>query len=119
MDKWERWVGPRRRAKMMTMSFRKGGHIGLGVGTVYGAKLEVNPYAELFFDQEKRQVGVKFLPDASDSCFQLHMRRGQAVIFAKPFLDYHNIPYDRARAHRLTWSASEGLFVTDRLEEVS
>lgn len=103
----------------MTMSFRKGGSIGFGVGTVYGAKLEVNPYAELFFDQEKRQAGVKFLPDVSDNCFQLHMRRGQAVIFAKPFCDYNKIPYDRARAYRLTWNEQEEFFVTDRVEEVS
>lgn len=102
----------------MTISFRKGGHIGFGVGTVHGAKLKDNQYAELFFDPRTRQVGVKFLPSASDHCYRVHLVRNSATIFAKPFCDYHKIPYDRASAFRLTWNGEERLYVNDRVEEV-
>jgi hypothetical protein len=66
----------------------------------------------LFYDPEGRRIGIKFTRNSEEEgIIKVVTRLKSATIYAKPFLDYYAIGYDKSRRFELSWDVSDGLAI--------
>jgi hypothetical protein len=108
---FERWATGGRSYKPK-LTIRQGGQLGLNQGAVKRFQLDNETYAVLFYDPDGRRIGIKFTRNSEEEgVIKVITRLKSATVYAKPFLDYYAISYDKSRRFDLLWDASEELVV--------
>ena len=77
-------------------SIRTVGQLGLNKGSVRKYSIEKYGYAVLYYDDEKKRIGIELTnePDA-DGAVVIHVRDGGGTIATKSFLNCFGIDYSR------------------------
>jgi hypothetical protein len=91
------------------------GQLSIPAGTLKRFRLDQKKAIQLFFDDEKRLIGLKFIDDLeTEGAIPITLRQSGVVISFKPFLDYHEIEYtDFTRKFKIEYSPENDLYVFD------
>ena len=108
-------------------SIRSNGSIGLSQGAVLRYKLnEGEWYAELFFDKERRVIGIKPTHDRdAEGVTKIFVRKSgeggkdsySSFISAKSLLNFYGIPIEKARSYPADWDGEHEMIVIDLKKE--
>lgn len=93
------------------ISIRSNGQIGFNFGAIEKFKLNKYKYAILFFDKEITRIGVKLTNDEEEGICKLQVRKSNAAISAKAFLDYYSIDYTKTKRYEATWDEKEQMVI--------
>lgn len=111
------------------ISIRTTGQIGLSQGFIIKQKLiESQKYAQLYYDEKQKTMGVKIIDDKNLSgAVKIHARKTlnkdnrqslTAHIAAKAFLDFNKIDYKtKTKSYNPEWSAEYEMFLVDLKKE--
>lgn len=92
-------------------SIRANGQIGLNLGAIEKFKLDKYKYAILFFDKENKQIGIKLTNNEEEGICKLQVRKSNAAISGKAFLDYYSIDYSKTKKHEAVWDEKEKMII--------
>jgi len=94
------------------LSIRKGGQIGLNQGAVRRFGLSDGMRVFLYYDKERRMVGIEALKDeTAEGSRALRIRQGSASIAAKAFCDYYSIDYKESKSYAVEQDTESGYLV--------
>jgi hypothetical protein len=84
------------------ITVRQTGQFGFTSGAINCFKIKDRTYAYLFFDPQRRAVGIKLSDDNGRGAIQINKKNDSNVhLRAKNFCDKHKIPTDKARRFEL------------------
>lgn len=91
------------------------GQLSIPTGTLKRFRLDQKKAVQLFFDDDKRLIGLKFTDDLeADGAIAITMRQSGVVVSFKPFLDYHEIEYAGfTRKFKIEHDEENDLYVFD------
>lgn len=91
------------------------GQLSIPTGTLKRFRLDQKKAVQLFFDDDKRLIGLKFTDDLeADGAIAIAMRKSGVVVSFKPFLDYHEIEYvGFTRKFKIEYDPENDLYVFD------
>lgn len=91
------------------------GQLSIPTGTLKRFRLDKKKAVQLFFDDDKRLIGLKFTDDLeADGAIPITMRKSGVVVSFKPFLDYHEIEYAGfTRKFKIEYDPENDLYVFD------
>ncbi len=93
------------------ISIRSNGQIGLNQGAIERFKLNEYKYAILFFDGESDRIGIKLTNTEEEGICKLQVRKSNAAISGKAFLDYYSIDYSKTTRYEAVWDEKEKMIV--------
>jgi hypothetical protein len=69
-------------------------------------------YSILFFDRDKKRMGIKLTNDEKEEgIIKFNSKRG--VISGKAFLDYYAIDYSETKNYDVTFDQENGLYIVN------
>ena len=91
------------------------GQLSIPTGTLKRFRLDQKKAVQLFFDDDTRLIGLKFIDDLeAEGAIPITMRQSGVVVSFKPFLDYHEIEYvGFTRKFKIEYNAENDLYVFD------
>jgi hypothetical protein len=100
------------------VSLRASGSIGLNYGAVRKYGLDKFPFVLLFYDRQKRMVGIKPLKSSAEAgAVKLYHRGKNSSIYCRRFFDFFEIPKVKFRTEP-SWDDKEGMLVFQIPESV-
>lgn len=94
------------------VSFRKGGGIGLNAGAVRKFGLKQYSFAILYYDKERRLIGIKPTKSEDEEGARRMTHGGTgATIGAQGFMDFFEIDPPRDKRRDATWDDRERMIV--------
>jgi len=93
------------------ISIRANGQIGLNQGSIEKFKLNKYKYAVLFFDRETKRIGIKPTNTEEEGICKLQIRKSNAAISGKAFLDYYSIDYSKTKRYEAVWDEKEKMII--------
>ncbi len=95
------------------ISIRSNGQIGFNFGAIERFKLSKYKYAILFFDRENTRIGIRLTNNEEEGICKLQVRKSNAAIAAKAFLDYYSIDYSKTKRYEAAWDEKEDMIVSN------
>jgi hypothetical protein len=78
------------------ISIWEGGQIGFTQGAIKRFNLDYFNYAILFYDRERKKIGIKFTnEEKEEGVIKFNHRKTGGVISGKAFLDFYGIDYSK------------------------
>jgi hypothetical protein len=95
------------------ISIRANGQIGFNQGAIEKFKLDKYKYTILFFDRGIKKVGIKLTNEEEEGICRLRVRKSNATVSGKAFLDYYGIDYGKGKTSRYeaVWDDKERMIV--------
>jgi len=93
------------------VSIRANGTLGFNSGAVAKFHLKDYKYALLYFDQERRTVGVKPVKTEEEGAHAINRGKTGAWIAARRFLDYFSIGSNATKKFEANWDEKENMIV--------
>jgi hypothetical protein len=93
------------------ISIRTNGQIGFNLGAIKKFSLNKYKYAILFFDRENKQIGIKLTNTEEEGTCKLQVRKSNAAISGKAFLDYYSIDYSKTTRYEAVWNEKEKMII--------
>jgi len=112
---YEKFTKKRRVVKDAPMiTILKGGNLGINMAC-YEKFFQDFKYVILFYDSERRMVGVQPTNDASNDAYNIRLSRdGRLVnVSAISFLKYYKITHKESKAYPATWNDEDKLVELD------
>lgn len=85
------------------VSIRANGQFGFTAGAIEKYKLSDYQYAILYFDKDEKRIGIKLTNNTEDGVCKLQIRKSNAFLSAKAFLDYYDIEHSRTKRYDSVW----------------
>ena len=87
----------------------------LNVGAIRTYKIREYHFVNVYYDEDTRKVGLKFLQDKEEHAFALTASKNQCTIYISfiGFLKYHNLELNKMRKYLVMKDGESGLFVFD------
>lgn len=79
------------------ISIRSNGQMGFNQGAIKKFELGNFQYVILFFDNVNQRIGFKLTNEEEEGICKLKVRKSNASVSAKAFLDYYSIDYSKTR----------------------
>jgi len=109
---FERYLKQRGQVNKPRVAVWKTGQIGLNEAALREFGLTEMTHAALFYDRDKKKIGLRFSDSAKEEgAVKVVRRGGGAIIFAKGFLRYFGIEYSRARRFSLVFDEKQALYI--------
>ncbi len=93
------------------VSVRSNGTLGFNSGAVVKFSLKSYKYAILFYDEERKMVGVKPTKSEEEGTHGLNCGKTGAWISARRFLDYFGIATQATKRCDASWDEKEKMIV--------
>jgi len=95
-------------------SIWKMGQINFNRSAVEKHKLSGFKYVALFFDRDKKRIGLKFTNDAKEpDVGKVSTKRGGVTIYAKGFLSHFGIESGKGRRFDIRYDEKDDLFILE------
>jgi hypothetical protein len=95
-------------------SIWKMGQLSFNRSAVETYKLDGFKYAVLFYDRDKKKIGIKFTNDAKEQgAGKVSMKRRDAMVFAKGFLEHFGIEHSKTKRFAIQHDEKNGMFVLE------
>ena len=93
-------------------SLRRNAQIGFNQGAIRRFDLRNYKYATLYFDRERRLIGIKLhTEEPPEGGVNLQIKEKTGWVSAKAFLDVFELPYDKTRRFELRFDDDEKTLV--------
>jgi len=112
---FQKFVGKRQKPvnKEPMISVLRAGRLGINKACLE-KYLKNYKYAVLFFDPEKKIIGIQPTNEASDEAYPIRVSRtSDAGITALAFLRHFGIPHEKSRSYVAAWNDKEMLVEID------
>lgn len=93
------------------ISIRSNGQIGFNYGAIEKFRLSNYKFAVLFFDRQEKKMGIKLTNSEEDGVCKLQVRKSNAAIAAKAFLDYFDINYEKTGRFEASFDDAEKMII--------
>ena len=111
---FEKFTQTGQRFKPKLSIWGKGGQIGFNQGAVKRFNFATYRYAILFFDREKKRIGIKFTNDEKEEgIIKFNIRKTGGVIPGKSFMDYYGIDYSKTKNYDVVFDDENQLYIVD------
>jgi hypothetical protein len=95
-------------------SIWKMGQVSLNRSAAEMFKLGGFKYVALFFDRDKKRIGLKFTNDAKEpGVGKISTKRGGAAIYAKGFLQHFGIDFSQSKRYTIQHDEKNGMLILE------
>jgi len=109
---FERYLGQRMALKGPKAAIWAQGIIVFNGAAIGKWKLTDSRFAVLFYDREKKRIGVKFTNDPKEAGARtFRQRKHDGTIFAKAFFGHYGIDYSKAVRFDIEFDEKNGLYI--------
>jgi len=109
---FERYLKRRGQVDSPRVAVWKTGHIGFNGAALRAYGLTKMTHAALFYDREKKKIGVRFLESGKEEgALKVVRRHGGATIFAWGFLRYFGVEFSQVRRFSLVFDEKQALHI--------
>ena len=95
------------------ISIRSNGQIGFNQGAIERFGLNNYKFAVLFYDRDQKIIGIKLTNQDEDGACTLQVRKSNAAISAKAFLDYFDINYSKTKRYDAKYDEQEKMITAE------
>lgn len=95
-------------------SLRSNGQIGFNHGSVKRFAMEKYSHVVLFYDREKKRVGIRLTDDSQEpGASTLILHSGNGTVSARAFLEYYNLTPEKTTQYDITQEEGSDMLVID------
>ncbi len=111
---FERYLKQRGEVTKPLATVWKTGQIWLNRAALDGLGQKKVTHAVLFFDRDKKKIGIRFTDSAKEEgAVRVSTRGAGAAVFAKGFLKYFGIEHNKSRRFKLVFDKKQRLYILE------